>query len=293
MIPKTRQPYILRTLSAVYSPSCEIEAHSHSWHQLLFASSGAMTLGTLNSDAEQTAATSSQPTQEFVVPSHRAVWVEAGVRHTVRMTGRVAMRTLYFPPADSSEFQELQSPRAIAVSPLLRELILHAVELGLLRHDDKTHRALTTLLQSEIEAAESVRSDLPLPADPRALAAATELLRAPRLDVSLKRLARDSGASDRTLERLFVRETGLSFGRWRRRALALSATRELAGGNASVEEISVRLGYESTSAFIAAFKRELGMTPGSVLRDARRSASSTHDGPGLTRAQAPGANASS
>jgi AraC-like DNA-binding protein len=70
-------------------------------------------------------------------------------------------------------------------------------------------------------------------------------------------LARSTGASKRTLERLFLRETAMTLGRWRRRLRLVEALRLLAQGHA-VTRVALGVGYQSPpSVFIAAFRREL------------------------------------
>ncbi|PYQ60799.1 MAG: AraC family transcriptional regulator, partial [Acidobacteria bacterium] len=82
---------------------------------------------------------------------------------------------------------------------------------------------------------------------------------------TLAEVARASAASERTLERLFRAETGLPFGVWRQRARLLRALQLLAEGGA-VAEVANAIGYESTSAFVAAFRRALGTTPGRYFK---------------------------
>jgi AraC-like DNA-binding protein len=102
---------------------------------------------------------------------------------------------------------------------------------------------------------------LPLPADSRALAVAQYVLETPGSTATLDDLARRYGAGRRTLERLFRSETGFSFGLWRQKVRLLDAIRLLAEGK-SVTETALDTGYASLSAFIAAFKRTFGYTPG-------------------------------
>ena len=86
---------------------------------------------------------------------------------------------------------------------------------------------------------------------------------------SISQLVRGTGASVRTIERLFVQETGLTFGRWLQRIKTLHALERLAAGD-SVTAAGLSVGYSSTSSFIAMFKRVLGTTPGSYFRNADR-----------------------
>jgi AraC-like DNA-binding protein len=101
---------------------------------------------------------------------------------------------------------------------------------------------------------------LPLPADPRALAAAMRVLGSPVDGVSLNVLARECGVGARTLERLFRTETGMPFGLWRQKARLLESIRLLVESR-SVTHAALESGYASVSAYIAAFKQTFGSTP--------------------------------
>ena len=60
------------------------------------------------------------------------------------------------------------------------------------------------------------------------------------------------GVSEKTLSRIFLRETGLSFRVWRQRVRLLGALPALANGE-RVTDVALACGYDSLSAFIAAF----------------------------------------
>jgi len=102
--------------------------------------------------------------------------------------------------------------------------------------------------------------NLPLPRDRRALKLALAVRAVPRIDTGLAGSAKLHGASPRTLERLFARETGMPFGRWRQQAVLLHALRMLAAGR-TVADTAEALGYRDIAAFSAMFKRALGMPP--------------------------------
>src|SRR6185503_17371695 len=99
------------------------------------------------------------------------------------------------------------------------------------------------------------------PQSNRARRVASHLQQAPDDTASVAALARRAGASRRTIERLFARETGMTMAEWRRRLRMLHAVRLLAEGQ-PVTAAALAVGYASVSAFIAVFKREFGATPG-------------------------------
>jgi AraC-like DNA-binding protein len=112
-----------------------------------------------------------------------------------------------------------------------------------------------------LEPVEAATIDVPMPSDPRAVAVAEALLAAPADPRSLAAWGRGVGAAGRTLARLFDAETGMSFGRWRTNVRLRAAMLLLAEGE-PVAVVAHRVGYATPSAFIAAFRRQLGATPG-------------------------------
>lgn len=228
-----------------------IPPHRHRRGQLVHASAGVMTVTTREGT--------------WVVPPQRAVWVPGGVEHRIRMSGRVEMRTLYL--SDRAAEGLPAGCRVVAVPPLLRELLLRVVAMPQPFPLGGAEERIAGVLLDEIRAMEVAPLHLPLPTDPRLRRVADLLIASPEDDRGLAAWARIAAASPRTLERLFQRETGMSFGAWRRQLRLLRALERLASGE-SVTEVGLALGYESTSAFIAMFRRNLGRTPGSYFRHA-------------------------
>lgn len=244
-----RVPRPVAAMAKDFADGHHIAPHSHERAQLIFAAEGAMLVSTREGT--------------WAVPPQRAVWMPAGVTHEIRMAGAVAMRTLYV-RGDASPRLPAQV-RVLAVSPLLRELILRACELPV-RYDEKgPHGRLMTLILDEIAALPSIALDLPLPRDSR-LARICRALRADPGDRrTLPDWAREAGASPRTLARLFLKETGLPFAGWRQQARLLAAMALLAAGQ-PITRIAVDLGYDSPSAFTAMFRRSLGAPPSHYFR---------------------------
>jgi AraC-like DNA-binding protein/mannose-6-phosphate isomerase-like protein (cupin superfamily) len=247
-----QEPFLVaRALSTTYSSGYVLHPHAHAAHQLLFASSGAMTV-----TGDRTS---------WMIPPRRAVLIPAGIEHSIRMWGEVAMRSLYFPvsaPAPSFD----TTCRVISVSPLLRELILRIAELAALDSRVATEARLMSVLMDELETAHIEPLVLPLPVDPRALRAADLVLKNPAEGATVPAVARHCGLSARTLERLFRAETGMRFGLWRQKARLLESVRVLAEGG-SVTDAALESGYSSVSAYIGAFKQTFGYTPGAMLAD--------------------------
>src|SRR3989442_16035891 len=106
----------IRTLAVRYSTGYVIPEHCHDWHQLIYSSEGVMSVHT--------------PQGAWVVPSQRAVWIPGGISHKVEMYGSVSMRSVYIAPALTEAVPA--DCCVVSISPLLRELILHAVKLGAL-----------------------------------------------------------------------------------------------------------------------------------------------------------------
>jgi len=96
---------------------------------------------------------------------------------------------------------------------------------------------------------------LPLPTD-RRLARLAD----PTLPPPLKVLAARVGASEKTIGRIFRRETGLSYQQWRQQWRLLKAI-ELLAKKERISVIASTLEFSSDSAFIAFFRQMTGFTP--------------------------------
>ncbi len=237
--------FVVRSSAAGLASGSLIERHQHEWHQLIYAASGVMTVWTERGS--------------WVTPPHWAIWVPAGVVHSIRFAGLTEMRTLYLRPGRTRAMPA--GCTVIAVSDFLRALILRAVDLGVLDRRASVDRALATLLLDALRTQPTPAFDLPLPEAPELRRVAEDLLRDPADGASGAAIAARIGVGIRTLERRFAAETGLSFGRWRRQARFAHALRELAAGRA-VKVVAAEAGYHSASAFVAAFQEVFGTTPG-------------------------------
>ena len=184
-----------------------------------------------------------------------AVWVPAGTAHAIRFGGESALRTLYLRPGWAEELPA--DCTAATVSPLLRELVLRTVAVGLLRRRDPVEAALAILIVDAFRSSSAPPFELPRPESEKLRRAAAALAQGTATTAAI---ARSIGQSRRTFERRFLTETGMSPDLWRRHALLLGAVERLAGG-APVKAVAAAAGYASPSAFVAAFRKRFGITP--------------------------------
>lgn len=195
----------------------------------------------------------------WVLPPERALWVPPSIVHKVTNARPIELRTLYIAP-DAAGAPAWANCAVLSVTPLARELILACVGLGWDYPPAGPEARLAQVLLDRLILLPQEPVHLPEPRDPRSRAAAESLRRDPADRRTLREIARETGASGRTLERLFVEETGMSFGVWRMRLRMLAALERLAAGE-SVASAAFAVGYENPSSFIAAFRTTFGSTP--------------------------------
>jgi AraC-like DNA-binding protein/quercetin dioxygenase-like cupin family protein len=219
--------------------------HTHEDHQLAWAASGVLTVLT-------SAAT-------WVLPPTRALWIPAGLPHETASDGRATMRSLYIRPGLSPV--AWAEPTPVAASPLLAELIGYLG--GPLAAEHRAHGE--ALLADLLAPMPMTTIQVRLPVSEPARRVAQALHDDPSDRRTLAEWGRQVAASGRTLARAFAAETGVPFGRWRT-LLRLQAALPMLARGEPVSRVAGRVGYDTTSAFVAAFRRETGQTPGSFFR---------------------------
>ena len=221
-----------------------VEPHTHNKHQLIYAVHGVMVV-----QAE---------TGRWVVPPTRAIWMLAGMRHGIRCIGEVHMRSLLV--ATTAAPQLLAQTQAVGISPLLRELIRAAMDVQQPYVPSTRDGRLMRLLLDELKALPALPLHLQMPTDPRLLTICERLQQRLHDASTMADWAQRLGVDVKTIQRLFVKETGLTFGQWRQQARLLRALELLATGE-KVIDVALALGYDSPSAFATMFRRQFDQTP--------------------------------
>jgi AraC-like DNA-binding protein len=198
----------------------------------------------------------------WTVPTHRAVLIPANAEHQVLMEG-VSTRSLYIEPAAAPWFPN--RCRVVDVSPLLRALLLAAVDLSADYDARGRDGALIELILHELQSVTPLPLDLPMPGRDDLRRLCQEFVAAPSIRSMPAQWAAALNVSTRTFNRAFRAETGLTFQQWRQRACVLHAIRLLSAGT-PVTQTAAALGYDTPAAFSAMFTHHIGLTPKSFLR---------------------------
>jgi AraC-like DNA-binding protein len=223
--------------------------HQHPRAQLLYATTGVMRVLT------QAAL--------FIVPPGTGLWMPARTRHVTRMPTGLRMRALFL--REDAARAGPDAVTVVAVSPLLRELIVAACEQPLMWDETGPVRHVVALALHEIAHAATRPISVPACHDPRLQRVTQALLQDPADPRGLDAFAGVAGASSRTLARLFLRDTGMSFQAWRRQLRMTEALASLAQGETPARAAAA-VGYTSAPAFGAAFRTAFGTTPGRSRR---------------------------
>ena len=241
----------------------QVRPHSHPWAQVAISTTGVLRL--------------TVPRGTYIVPPSRALWIPPGVEHAVTMVEDADLRTLYFyqppgrcgPAVARAQEGPWRQCRVLEVSELLRAVVREMPtdpDDGAPPPPELLHRErhLSALILDELRRASSVRLGVDLPRDKRLRHLCEAVLADPTRHDTLADWARDTGASPRTVARLFRQELGSTFTQWRQQVILARAV-ALAAGRKPINQIAAELGYNSPSAFSAMVRRAVGLAPGRFL----------------------------
>lgn len=221
--------------------------HSHEVHQIEYAVHGVVEVET--------------DTAHYLLPPQQAAWIPAGLEHQAVMNPDVKTVAVMFDP--SLIPQADGRARIIAVSPLVREMMLYALRWPIDRaHGDATSDDFFRTLAALVSEALDHEAPLSLPTSDHPIVAAAMDYTKQHLDsVTADDVARAVAVSERTLRRLFAETTGLPWRTYLLHARMLRAMAMLTDTDRSVQDASSAIGFESLSAFSRAFSQFCGETP--------------------------------
>jgi len=227
-----------------YPAGWHIEPHNHTRHQLIYAVRGVMVV-----QAE---------IGRWVVPPTRGIWMQAGMTHEIRCIEEVHMRSLLVAPDAATRLPA--ETQTVGISPLLRELICAAMEVHQPYAAGTRDGRIMRLILDELRALPVLPLHLQMPSDPRLLRICERLQQRLNDPSTLADWGKRLAVDVKTIQRLFVKETGMTFGQWRQQARLLRALELLASGE-KVIHVALALGYDSPSAFATMFRKQFGQTP--------------------------------
>jgi AraC-like DNA-binding protein len=223
--------------------------HAHRWNQVVYAISGVLTVAVEG--------------RSFVISPEQAVWLPTGLSHRVGSLLGAEFRSLWI--ADEAGAGLPESPTVFSVSPLLQTLIVEAAAIE--GQDDSGGYAgrVTGLILDQLRRAKSLPGALPWPRGGTLIKVCEALYADPADPRGPEEWGGELGMSGRTLARRFEAELGMSLRSWRRRLRVFKAI-ELLGGGLDVTQVAMDLGYGSTSAFVYAFRTDMGCGPQAYMR---------------------------
>lgn len=229
-----------------------VTPHHHPRAQILYVLSGVFHVIT--------------PLGNWVVPAGQAIWIPSHVVHDVYSNNAIQAFILFVDEAFTSALPK--QCVTVKVSSLLKELFCKAVKYGNDYVAEGKEARLVDVMLDELDEMELANLYLPMAKDKRLIRIIDFLLDNPTERINMDELAQRVGASERTISRLFIKETGMTFSQWRKKYLLMKAIDKLDQGQ-PITTVALELGYSSASAFIAMFRKTLGMPPSLYLSDKR------------------------
>jgi len=246
--PDTVPRQVVAVGGELVSGGMELDFHHHRKAQLIFTVRGMVTC-----EASKGL---------WIVPPQCAIWIPGDMRHNIKVVGPLEVYCLFVEPDATPALS--RTCCTVSVSPLMRELIVRCAALPALYPLDGAETRLAAVLLDELASAPVEHMHLPMPADKRLRRIAEMLTANPADRATMQEWAGRIGVGERTLGRLLLRDTGMSFGRWRQQLQIMLALEWLSKGT-SVQTVAIDLGYESAGSFVTMFRKALGSSPGRYM----------------------------
>jgi AraC-like DNA-binding protein len=199
----------------------------------------------------------------WIVAPGSALWIPGNEVHSIKGMGPLETYCLFVDEAASAAgLPEICC--TLSVSSLLREIILRCAAFPTLYPLEGSEARVFSVLLDELAGASVEKMHLPMPMNDGLRKIADTMINNPAERFSIDDWAKKIGMSERSLSRLALKETGMSFGRWRQQ-LHISLALQWLSQGISVQKVASDLGYEGTSSFVLMFRRTLGWSPAKYM----------------------------
>ncbi|EOU2463321.1 helix-turn-helix domain-containing protein [Vibrio navarrensis] len=245
----------IRAITKVVEQRAEVSLHLHPWGQLVFSDTGVVLVKT--------------PNASYWVPPQHAVWIPPNKLHSASLLERAKLFSVYLFAQNrfstgNCGLETWTECGCFEVSHLLAELVRTMAKGSPNEWDDATYASLCHLIVRDIQQSILLPVGVPMPTEKRLSHLCTLFLQAPQQQTSLVELAKQVGASESTIGRLFKRELHMTFSQWRQQALLARAI-VLGAQKIPIGQIAQELGYASHSAFTAMVTSMVGKSPKQFL----------------------------
>lgn len=203
----------------------------------------------------------------WTVPAGRGVWIPALEAHEVDFLSDAYMHSIYL----DSQFTESLPKQCVAINipKVLYELASYTANIQDSNDTENLAHSLAIVITRLTKDSLDKPLHIPVPTDKILNHIYTHLINQPSDQRTIEAWAATTGFSSRTLTRKLRQQTGMTFRRWRQQIRLVTALEKLSR-NEKVTTVAYDVGYETTSAFINAFRQNFGETPKEFLKQQQR-----------------------
>lgn len=225
-------------------------SHSHPRAQLIYATSGVMNVVVKN--------------KIWVVNPLQGLWIPGEMEHQVSFQKNVNLYSVFIDPSFSNTLPSTSF--SFDISTFLKQLIFKIISFENNENPTASQKKIMDVFLDELALIQSSSTFLPTSNHTELKNILLLIMNDITCKYNIEHYANLACMSSRTLSRLFIKELGMNFSDWRIRLKLLEAIKRL-GEKQPIKEIAFDLGYETTSAFIYMFKKNLGTTPSNYIQE--------------------------
>ncbi|WP_421595131.1 AraC family transcriptional regulator [Rahnella sp. PD4] len=239
-----KMPVTLLFRGEIVEGNSEYVEHSHPWSQIICVKSGVLAMRVAG--------------QRYLAPREFAIWIPAGVEHS--SYNRKTTRFCVIDIAPALDIHLPVEPCLLTPTAIFNAIADDCFSRNMTEPQSETDLRMCRVLLDQISLAPRQNTYLPTSENKLLSPVLSALEKNPADNTSLAQWAKQVYTTERTLSRRCQQELGMSFAQWRQRLRFLHAVSLLEQGK-TVQEVSLELGYSSSSAFIAMFQQVSGTTP--------------------------------